>query len=58
MLTDSLVHDHEALKLLVEVIGEDKVILGTDVRRIKFYLNTKFMLLNFKYFSIPSHWEK
>ncbi|XP_048390025.1 2-amino-3-carboxymuconate-6-semialdehyde decarboxylase [Stegostoma tigrinum] len=28
--TDSLVHDPLALKLLVEVIGKDKVMLGTD----------------------------
>ncbi|KAM4668290.1 2-amino-3-carboxymuconate-6-semialdehyde decarboxylase isoform 3-T3 [Amazona ochrocephala] len=28
--TDSLVHDHDALRLLTSVIGEDKVILGTD----------------------------
>ncbi|KQL61029.1 2-amino-3-carboxymuconate-6-semialdehyde decarboxylase [Amazona aestiva] len=28
--TDSLVHDHGALRLLTSVIGEDKVILGTD----------------------------
>ncbi|KAK2525829.1 hypothetical protein Q9233_008462 [Columba guinea] len=28
--TDSLVHDRGALKLLTSVIGEDKVILGTD----------------------------
>ncbi|KPP64973.1 2-amino-3-carboxymuconate-6-semialdehyde decarboxylase-like, partial [Scleropages formosus] len=28
--TDSLVHDPLALKLLVEVIGQDKVMLGTD----------------------------
>ncbi|XP_030912679.1 2-amino-3-carboxymuconate-6-semialdehyde decarboxylase isoform X2 [Geospiza fortis] len=28
--TDSLVHDHGALRLLTSVVGEDKVILGTD----------------------------
>ncbi|XP_066433425.1 2-amino-3-carboxymuconate-6-semialdehyde decarboxylase isoform X2 [Eleutherodactylus coqui] len=28
--TDSLVHDPRALELLVEMIGEDKVLLGTD----------------------------
>lgn len=28
--TDSLVHDSTALKLLVDVIGEDRVMLGTD----------------------------
>ncbi|XP_069111330.1 2-amino-3-carboxymuconate-6-semialdehyde decarboxylase-like isoform X2 [Argopecten irradians] len=28
--TDGLVHDSEALKLLVNVIGEDKVMLGSD----------------------------
>lgn len=28
--TDSLVHDTNAIKLLVDVMGEDKVILGTD----------------------------
>jgi len=28
--TDSLVHDVNALKLLVDVIGEDRIILGTD----------------------------
>ncbi|XP_010604497.1 2-amino-3-carboxymuconate-6-semialdehyde decarboxylase isoform X1 [Fukomys damarensis] len=28
--TDSLVHDPQALKLLMDVIGKDKVILGTD----------------------------
>ncbi|TNN51822.1 2-amino-3-carboxymuconate-6-semialdehyde decarboxylase [Liparis tanakae] len=28
--TDSLVHDPVALKLLVDVIGKDKVMLGTD----------------------------
>ncbi|XP_028927661.1 2-amino-3-carboxymuconate-6-semialdehyde decarboxylase isoform X2 [Ornithorhynchus anatinus] len=28
--TDSLVHDPRALKLLTDVIGQDKVILGTD----------------------------
>ncbi|XP_048201551.1 2-amino-3-carboxymuconate-6-semialdehyde decarboxylase isoform X2 [Perognathus longimembris pacificus] len=28
--TDSLVHDHRSLKLLTDVIGKDKVILGTD----------------------------
>nr|XP_032638441.1 2-amino-3-carboxymuconate-6-semialdehyde decarboxylase isoform X3 [Chelonoidis abingdonii] len=28
--TDSLVHDPRALKLLIDVIGEDKVLLGTD----------------------------
>jgi len=28
--TDSLVHDQAALKLLVDVIGEDRVMLGTD----------------------------
>jgi aminocarboxymuconate-semialdehyde decarboxylase len=28
--TDSLVHDPEALKLLINVMGEDKVMLGTD----------------------------
>ncbi|XP_075037060.1 2-amino-3-carboxymuconate-6-semialdehyde decarboxylase [Mixophyes fleayi] len=28
--TDSLVHDPRALKLLVDVIGQDKVLLGTD----------------------------
>jgi len=28
--TDSLVHDNAALKLLVDVIGEDRVMLGTD----------------------------
>ena len=28
--TDSLVHDDAALELLVEVMGEDRVILGTD----------------------------
>ncbi|XP_053554204.1 2-amino-3-carboxymuconate-6-semialdehyde decarboxylase isoform X3 [Bombina bombina] len=28
--TDSLVHDPQALKHLVDVIGEDKVLLGTD----------------------------
>ena len=28
--TDTLVHDNTALKLLVDVIGEDRVILGTD----------------------------
>nr|CAB3219719.1 2-amino-3-carboxymuconate-6-semialdehyde decarboxylase-like [Phallusia mammillata] len=28
--TDSLVHDENALKLLVEVIGEDKIVLGSD----------------------------
>ncbi|XP_074659056.1 2-amino-3-carboxymuconate-6-semialdehyde decarboxylase-like [Tubulanus polymorphus] len=28
--TDSLVHDPAALRLLIEVIGEDKVMLGTD----------------------------
>ncbi|XP_069472668.1 2-amino-3-carboxymuconate-6-semialdehyde decarboxylase isoform X1 [Ambystoma mexicanum] len=28
--TDSLVHDPGALKLLVDIIGKDKVILGTD----------------------------
>jgi aminocarboxymuconate-semialdehyde decarboxylase len=28
--TDSLVHDTAAMKLLVDVIGEDRVILGTD----------------------------
>ena len=27
---DSLVHDDEALKLLVKLVGEDKVIMGTD----------------------------
>ena len=27
---DSLVHDNTALKLLVDVMGEDRVILGTD----------------------------
>eukprot|EP00126_Sphaerothecum_destruens_P008750 Sdes_comp20331_c0_seq1m14037 len=27
---DSLVHDHEALKLLIKLVGEDKVVLGTD----------------------------
>ncbi|XP_064613911.1 2-amino-3-carboxymuconate-6-semialdehyde decarboxylase-like [Liolophura sinensis] len=30
IFTDSLVHDPHALKLLVDVIGEDKVILGSD----------------------------
>lgn len=28
--TDSLVHDSAALKLLIDVIGKDKVMLGTD----------------------------
>lgn len=28
--TDSLVHDNNALELLVDVIGEDKIMLGTD----------------------------
>lgn len=28
--TDSLVHDPTALKLLIDVIGEDKVVLGSD----------------------------
>ncbi|KAM4859418.1 2-amino-3-carboxymuconate-6-semialdehyde decarboxylase isoform 2-T2 [Thomomys bottae] len=28
--TDSLVHDHRSLKLLTDVVGKDKVILGTD----------------------------
>ena len=28
--TDSLVHDDAALRLLVEVVGEDRVMLGTD----------------------------
>ena len=28
--TDSLVHDTTAIKLLVDIIGEDRVILGTD----------------------------
>ena len=28
--TDSLVHDNAALELLVEEMGEDRVILGTD----------------------------
>ncbi|XP_040296419.1 2-amino-3-carboxymuconate-6-semialdehyde decarboxylase [Bufo bufo] len=28
--TDSLVHDPRALELLVDIIGEDKVLLGTD----------------------------
>lgn len=28
--TDSLVHDEAALKLLVDIIGEDRVMLGTD----------------------------
>ncbi|XP_073503389.1 2-amino-3-carboxymuconate-6-semialdehyde decarboxylase isoform X2 [Phyllobates terribilis] len=28
--TDSLVHDPQALELLVDIIGEDKVLLGTD----------------------------
>lgn len=28
--TDSLVHDPLSLKLLMEVIGKDKVMLGTD----------------------------
>jgi len=28
--TDSLVHDDSALKLLVDVIGEDRIMLGTD----------------------------
>lgn len=28
--TDGLVHDEEALKLLVKVIGEDRVVLGSD----------------------------
>ena len=28
--TDSLVHDSSALELLLEVIGEDRVMLGTD----------------------------
>nr|XP_015213999.1 PREDICTED: 2-amino-3-carboxymuconate-6-semialdehyde decarboxylase isoform X3 [Lepisosteus oculatus]XP_015214000.1 PREDICTED: 2-amino-3-carboxymuconate-6-semialdehyde decarboxylase isoform X3 [Lepisosteus oculatus] len=28
--TDSLVHDPQALKLLLEVVGKDKVMLGTD----------------------------
>jgi len=28
--TDSLVHDPDALRLLLDVIGEDKVMLGTD----------------------------
>ena len=28
--TDSLVHDNTALELLLEVIGEDRVMLGTD----------------------------
>ena len=28
--TDSLVHSHKSLDLLVDVIGQDKVILGTD----------------------------
>ena len=28
--TDSLVHDDAALELLVEVMGEARVILGTD----------------------------
>jgi len=28
--TDSLVHDPDALKLLVNVIGQDRVILGSD----------------------------
>ncbi|KAM4698181.1 2-amino-3-carboxymuconate-6-semialdehyde decarboxylase [Rhinophrynus dorsalis] len=28
--TDSLVHDPQALKLLVDIIGKDKVLLGTD----------------------------
>eukprot|EP00094_Tigriopus_californicus_P003621 TCALIF_03483-PA protein Name:"Similar to ACMSD 2-amino-3-carboxymuconate-6-semialdehyde decarboxylase (Bos taurus)" AED:0.06 eAED:0.06 QI:13/0.83/0.71/1/0.66/0.71/7/146/371 len=28
--TDSLVHDEEAMRLLVNIIGEDRVILGTD----------------------------
>ena len=28
--TDSLVHDNTALELLVDVIGEDRIMLGTD----------------------------
>ncbi len=28
--TDSLVHDTSAMRLLVDVIGEDRIILGTD----------------------------
>lgn len=28
--TDSLVHDETALKLLIDIIGEDRVMLGTD----------------------------
>ena len=28
--TDSLVHSQKSLDLLVDVIGEDKIILGTD----------------------------
>ena len=28
--TDSLVHDNTALELLLEVMGEDRVMLGTD----------------------------
>ncbi|KAM9305158.1 2-amino-3-carboxymuconate-6-semialdehyde decarboxylase [Gastrophryne carolinensis] len=28
--TDSLVHDPQALKLLIDIIGKDKVMLGTD----------------------------
>ncbi len=27
---DSLVHDHNALKFLIELIGEDKVVMGSD----------------------------
>ena len=30
MYTDSLVHDEKALKLLVDVIGKDNVVLGSD----------------------------
>ena len=28
--TDSLVHDPDALKLLIKVVGEDRIMLGTD----------------------------
>ncbi|MCS6795942.1 MAG: amidohydrolase, partial [Raineya sp.] len=27
---DSLVHDPEAMRLILKVIGEDKIVLGTD----------------------------
>ena len=47
--TDSLVHDQSALNLLVDIIGENNVILGSDYPFVLGELNTGNLIENSKY---------